>query len=530
MGFFYKIGALTSKPYAFVERAWELERYFSIDFFDNYGSTIYVDFFGLYVKRILPRINVKINGEWVTDRIRFFYDSLFIQRLSIPFFFKSSMKNYQPFSWFGVYWYFRSLKIFSLFTKFSVSFFCNFYYYLGLNIDLYSLVVLKNVFFSVISYNFITYSLYDSIFCNYDIIDKFFFCYDVGFFEKFELIYICGYNIRCEHPLLFFNLISKSYERKLKIFFFGVSFWYNINIFFNVGISFKDFYFFSKFFFLKRKKLKNVLLLIGSMFLTRYDLYIYNIFFNKIYEFCYFYNINFIFKFVYSNVYDNNLIFLGLNHNFRNIKLQYRGFLKKSNYTMKFLVFENNLYDWFFNRKIFGITIYVGSHFFASITYNLLLPLNFCFENDFITLSIFGLFIRSKFIYAPAELVKININYYLLLLNIFFKFNYRKNVLKNLFKNLKYISYFKNFLYFFFQKNMLKLFKFYELVKFRRFFKFYNISEKFIYRNMKMFLYNGIYLHYLNNFYIVNICSLLSFNLMLAFNQNEKRYFYLKVV
>ena len=75
------VGALTSKPYAFIARPWELKKTDSIDVFDALGSNIRVDSKGDKVLRVLPRINEDINQEWISDKTRFAYDGLNHQRL-----------------------------------------------------------------------------------------------------------------------------------------------------------------------------------------------------------------------------------------------------------------------------------------------------------------------------------------------------------------------------------------------------------------------------------------------------------------
>lgn len=78
-------GALTSKPYAFTSRPWELRSVQSIDILDGIGSNIRVDFKETEVVRILPRRNPNINENWISDKIRFFYDGLKRQRLVSPY-------------------------------------------------------------------------------------------------------------------------------------------------------------------------------------------------------------------------------------------------------------------------------------------------------------------------------------------------------------------------------------------------------------------------------------------------------------
>ena len=79
------VGALTSKPYQFQGRPWELKKTNSIDVLDAVGSNIRVDSFNLQVKRILPRLNEDINEEWISDKTRYACDALSIQRLDQPY-------------------------------------------------------------------------------------------------------------------------------------------------------------------------------------------------------------------------------------------------------------------------------------------------------------------------------------------------------------------------------------------------------------------------------------------------------------
>jgi NADH-quinone oxidoreductase subunit G len=78
------VGALTSKPYAFVARSWELAKVDSIDVLDAVGTNIRIDARGTEVLRILPRINEDVNEEWLGDKSRFAIDGLKRRRLDRP--------------------------------------------------------------------------------------------------------------------------------------------------------------------------------------------------------------------------------------------------------------------------------------------------------------------------------------------------------------------------------------------------------------------------------------------------------------
>jgi len=79
------VGALTSKPYAFTARPWELTKTETIDVMDALGSNIRVDTKGREVMRILPRNNDGVNEEWISDKTRFVWDGLRRQRLDTPY-------------------------------------------------------------------------------------------------------------------------------------------------------------------------------------------------------------------------------------------------------------------------------------------------------------------------------------------------------------------------------------------------------------------------------------------------------------
>ncbi len=79
------VGALTSKPYVFEARPWELKKTESIDVMDAVGSNIRIDTYGWEVKRVLPIINEDINEEWISDKTRYACDGLSNQRLDTPF-------------------------------------------------------------------------------------------------------------------------------------------------------------------------------------------------------------------------------------------------------------------------------------------------------------------------------------------------------------------------------------------------------------------------------------------------------------
>ena len=91
------VGALTSKPYAFTARPWELRHVESIDVTDAIGANIRVDVRGKDVMRIIPRVNDYVNEEWISDKARFSYDGLKRQRLDFPLIRNGA--NFVPVDW-----------------------------------------------------------------------------------------------------------------------------------------------------------------------------------------------------------------------------------------------------------------------------------------------------------------------------------------------------------------------------------------------------------------------------------------------
>jgi NADH-quinone oxidoreductase subunit G len=91
------VGALTSKPYKFNARPWELTKTESVDVMDAVGSAIRVDSRGSEVMRFLPRVNEEVNEEWISDKTRFVWDGLRRQRLDTPYVRRNG--KLQPASW-----------------------------------------------------------------------------------------------------------------------------------------------------------------------------------------------------------------------------------------------------------------------------------------------------------------------------------------------------------------------------------------------------------------------------------------------
>ena len=91
------VGALTSKPYAFQARPWELKKTETVDVFDGMGASIRIDSIGKRTLRVLPRLNDEINEEWINDKSRFAIDGLSKQRLDKPYL--KNISKIEPTDW-----------------------------------------------------------------------------------------------------------------------------------------------------------------------------------------------------------------------------------------------------------------------------------------------------------------------------------------------------------------------------------------------------------------------------------------------
>lgn len=129
----YNWGALTSKPHSFNSRSWEAVPRTAVDWFDPLGSNIKLELRGIQINRVIPGVNKSINGEWISDKIRFSYDGLKRQRLD-----RSYLLN-NEIGWKTVFFLVeKSLKSFNEVYKFSSKF-------MGLSVSM----LLKTIFGSL---------------------------------------------------------------------------------------------------------------------------------------------------------------------------------------------------------------------------------------------------------------------------------------------------------------------------------------------------------------------------------------------
>lgn len=214
-----KVGALTSKPYAFTARSWELKSIETIDFFDAYGSNIRVDVRGNDYMRVLPSLNKDLNEEWITDKVRFNYDGLKRQRLVHPLIKVTSNiddGNYKKVNWSSIFSDVYFVKKISALVNIEVL--------VGDFSDIETIVSLNDFCLNWAAGTTQIYSLYAGMslktsFAKQYIVSNAFLTYDTFF--------LIGVNLRFESPILNLKLRKLVLNKNVKIFNWGPSILYN---------------------------------------------------------------------------------------------------------------------------------------------------------------------------------------------------------------------------------------------------------------------------------------------------------------
>lgn len=225
------VGALTSMPYAFTARPWELMSIETIDILDSMASSIRLDVVNNQVVRVLPVLNETLNEEWLTNKARFSYDALSLQRLYYPKL--KIINNFIVISWV------KALKlfidyIFDIELK-NIEAIC------GPFLDLETGLLLKyffnsfgcsNIFYQGSSLNLINTDFRFMFLFNSKIIDL----------EEANFVLLIATNLRLENPLLNMRLRKNYIKRgpELIILSFGLTIDYSTYPVLNIGNSFSS--------------------------------------------------------------------------------------------------------------------------------------------------------------------------------------------------------------------------------------------------------------------------------------------------
>ena len=200
------VGALTSKPYVFEARPWELKKTESIDVMDAIGSNIRVDTYGWEVKRILPRINENINEEWISDKSRYACDGLLNQRLDTPY--VKYNNKFEKASWDEV---FNIIK--SKFNNTDKNKICGL---TGDLVNMETLYIFKEFFNKTLGSQNIE-SRNDHIYLNAEKRENYLFNSSINGIEESDFIFLIGTNPRYEATILNARIRKSYVQNKTKI-------------------------------------------------------------------------------------------------------------------------------------------------------------------------------------------------------------------------------------------------------------------------------------------------------------------------
>lgn len=268
------VGALTSKPFSFSARSWELIGYESIDILDATCSHIKIDTKGDVIHRVTPVLNSNLNEEWISDKIRFSYDSYKLQRLFYPYIKSIKNNKYYKCSFEKSFIYIK--QILSYLKKQTGNSNCYFFSgdlvdtnteylfklmlrnlgYINLNVHFDKDVDLRN--------NFVMNTTYNEI-------------------ERYSLFFVCGINTKIESTILNIRLKKTLYKKDNAILFYlGTTILLNYNKK-HIGLSseYMIYFYFGKTFLCKYfLNYKKVCYLSNNSFMSE-DI-IFNLFLNKL--------------------------------------------------------------------------------------------------------------------------------------------------------------------------------------------------------------------------------------------------------
>jgi NADH-quinone oxidoreductase chain G len=267
------VGALTSKIYAFKTRNWELTNFNGVDFIDSTGSNIQIKIKGNQIFRILPKAFKNINDNWISDKTRFFFDSLYYQRVKNPTFFYLNQKKNFKISWFISFYLIKSLFI----KKKTIGI------VLGDFIDIETSLYLKDFIKTYNIQNVINLNLETN---NNDFLVNCSFNQSLNNIQDFDMCLLLGTNPRLEASIFNLKILKQYKKNKLKIY--GINSYINVNYLnMHLGTTLNTFYkiiegkhFFCTIF----KKYKNSLIIYNASLLRKknFNINIFSLLVNKV--------------------------------------------------------------------------------------------------------------------------------------------------------------------------------------------------------------------------------------------------------
>ena len=421
------VGALTSKPYSFIARSWELNSLNTIDLNDSMHVNIRVDIRDFKILRILPRNNKNLNENWISDITRFCFDGIQNNRLITPY-----LKNDNIFviqNWSSILFFLKN--IFQNRKRIN--------FILGNFLDLETIILLKKITKKFGNYSIKTNlnSVENNL--NIDFRKNFIFNVKLNDLIKFKNFFLIGLNLRLENPLLNVRLKFISNKKNVKVFSIGSTFnnnYFLYNFYNNIMELIKIF---------EGKSLLNNILaimnqnffLIGESFLNLFkNNFLFLNFFN------YFKN-NFYYSFLNNNV-------LNILNNDLNLEQSINNFSDKTYGNLMYndeIIYSINVDNFFLNKNKKNKLFYIfqGHHLLKNTNinnFNILLPTATFFEKSNNFLNFFGLIQKTKFILFPNKNSRTDFR----ILYIIFKFLKNLNINLN---NLNYDFFSLNFFNFF---------------------------------------------------------------------------------
>ena len=200
------VGALTSKPYAFTSRPWELRNTESIDTLDSVGSNIRIDTRGTEIMRIIPRLNESINEEWISDKTRFAYDGLKRQRLTKPMI-RNDDGKLVAVEWLEAFSYIKK--------KLKTIKGSNVHGLLGSSVDLETAYTLKQYLNTMGSFNLM--SEHDIDKASTDFLELHTFNSTIADIDNADVILLVGCDLRKEAPIINARIRKRMLQGNVKI-------------------------------------------------------------------------------------------------------------------------------------------------------------------------------------------------------------------------------------------------------------------------------------------------------------------------
>lgn len=471
------VGALTSKPYSFVARPWELININSIDLNDVMHMNVRVDIRDSKVLRILPIFNSIIKENWITDLTRFSYDGYNNQRLLTPF--EKINNNFISKSWLNILY-----KIKNKLSNKRINFF------LGNYIDCESSLLLKKLSNTYGNYSINTLGINN---INNNFRNKYLFNYDIlNNIEDYNNILLIGLNLRIENPLLYLKLKNLQRKNILKLFNIGLNYNYSLNLN-NSMIELKKLL-------EGRSYLCNILQKGKALVLINYNLNYQNLNFylSKYLSNFYFMNINNSTTKIISNEFNlDNCI-----NNFNDITYinTIKNFINNINY---FINTDNILYN-----NMNNFSIYQGQYLndINSLKYfDILLPSVNYLEKNSNYINFFGYVQNINFVIFPPKKARTDWKIIYIIFKLTFNTN-KKGFIK--LNKVNFIKLFFNTFNFTINKN-----KILEVS--------YNLNDNYL---MKFNIINKLYNEKLTNLYKVNQISKSSLIMNKCFKEYKNSY------